>query len=90
MQLKHKDNDESRSQKKCLGFFFQLDILFIYISNIIFFPGLPLTPQKLPIPSSLPLLLGGVHPPTCSCLPETAFPYTGSLSLHRTKGLSSH
>jgi hypothetical protein len=30
------------------------------------------------------------HPPTYSCLPSLAFPYTGALSLHRTKGLSSH
>jgi hypothetical protein len=30
------------------------------------------------------------HPSTHSCLPSMAFPYTGSLSLHRTKGLSSN
>ena len=30
------------------------------------------------------------YPPTYSCLPSLTFPYTGALSFHRTKGLSSH
>ena len=30
------------------------------------------------------------HPPTHSCFPVLAFPYTGAQSLHRTKGLSSN
>jgi hypothetical protein len=66
-------------------------ILFIYLSNIIPFPGFP----------SANLLS---HPPS-PCFYEVApptpnrsnfhfnplpFPYTGASSLHRTKGLSSH
>jgi hypothetical protein len=46
---------------------------------------------KPPIPS--PLLLWGcspTHPPIYSHVPTLAFPYTGALSYHRTKGLSSH
>jgi hypothetical protein len=30
------------------------------------------------------------HPPTPACLPALAFPYTGPLRLHRTKGLFSY
>jgi len=67
-----------------------LDILFLYISNVIPFSSFPSrTPCLIP-PS---LLLWGyslTHPPTPSCLPTVAFPYTGALSLHRTKGLSFH
>jgi hypothetical protein len=38
----------------------------------------------------LPLTLWGCsHPPTHSCLSALAFPCTGALSLHRTKGLTS-
>jgi hypothetical protein len=65
-----------------------LDILFIYISNVApflsFFSRNPLSP---------PLLLWGcspTYPPTHSCFAALAFPYTGALSLARTKGLSSH
>jgi hypothetical protein len=31
-----------------------------------------------------------VPPPTQACLPTLAFPYTGTSSLHRANGLSSH
>jgi hypothetical protein len=62
------------------SFSFFLDIFFIYISNIISFPVFP----------SKNLL---AHPPaqqpTYSRFTVLAFPYTGVLSLHRTKGLSS-
>ena len=50
------------------------------------------SPLQTPIPSSLffasiSMLL---DLPTHSCLTALAFPYTVALSLHRTKGLSSH
>jgi hypothetical protein len=58
------------------SFSFLLDIFFIYISNVIPFPGLPSeNPLFSPIHSHFPVL---------------AFPYTGAWSLLRTKGLSSH
>jgi hypothetical protein len=55
-------------------------------------------PRKPAIPSSLPLLLWKcsptllpTSPPTHPLpLPALSFPYTGALSLHRTKGLSSY
>lgn len=40
--------------------------------------------QKFPIPSSLSLLLWGFSPTHLPCL---AFPYTGALRVHRSKGL---
>ena len=49
--------------------------------------------QKPPIPPLFPMLLWGCllpHPPTHTHLPALAFPYTGTLSLPRTKGLSCH
>jgi len=48
--------------------------------------------QKAPIPSSHPLSPWGCSPhlPTPSHLSTLAFPYTGTSSLHRTKGFSSH
>jgi hypothetical protein len=64
--------------------FFLLDILFIYISNVIPFPSfsswnsLPI----LPPPASVRVL-------THSHFPALAFPYNGASKLHRTKGLSS-
>jgi hypothetical protein len=48
------------------------------------FPFL-VSPLKTPIPSSSPWSL-----PTHSCSPDLAFPYNGTSSLHRIKGLSSH
>jgi hypothetical protein len=59
-----------------------LDILFIYISNVIPFPNL--SPRNLlshPPPASMRVY---THPPTLT------FPYTGASNLHGTKGLFSH
>jgi hypothetical protein len=69
--------------------YFLLDIFFIYLSNVIPFPGFPSeTPYAmLPLPASMRVLL---HLPTQSCLSALAFPYTGVSSLRRTKGVSSH
>jgi hypothetical protein len=72
------------------SFTFLLDILFIYISTVIPFPGFSFTN---PISHLPPLLLWGcspTHPPTHSYLNVLAFPYTGALSLHRTQGLPSY
>ena len=53
----------------------------------------PVSPPQLPIPSSLSPLPASMrvlpHPPTHSCLSTLSFPYAGSSSLHRTKGLPS-
>jgi hypothetical protein len=50
---------------------FLLDIFFIYISNVILFPGLPPTPPQTlyPIPSSSASVRVFSHPPTPSSLP---------------------
>ena len=59
-------------------FCFLLDILCIYISNVIPFPGFPSrTPHH-------------TFPPTHSHHTTLALPYTGESSLHRTKGPSSY
>jgi hypothetical protein len=70
-------------------FFLLFDISFIYISNVILFPGLPSgTPlSHSPSPASMRVLL---HPSTHSCLPALAFPYTGASNFLRTKGCSFH
>jgi hypothetical protein len=70
---------------------FLFDIFFIYISNVIFLRGFPLS-QEHPIISSLLLLLWGCSSPTTnSHLPTLDSPILGHLwSLHRTKNLSSH
>jgi hypothetical protein len=65
---------------------FVLVILFIYISNVILLPSFPLQ-NSYPTPlcfyeSAFPL----THP----CLSAIAFPYAGSLSLHRIQGIPSH
>ena len=57
------------------------DIFYIYISNVIPFPDYP---------SKNPLSPPPAHQPTYSYFLVLAFPYTGALSLLRTKGLSSH
>lgn len=56
------------------------------------FPPFPVSPLETPYPIPLPPASMWVlpYPPTHSCLPALAFPYTRALSLHRTKGLSSH
>jgi hypothetical protein len=60
---------------------FLLDIVFIYISNVIPFPGFP--SENLISPPC-------AHQPTHSHFLALAFPYSGALNLHRIKGLSSH
>jgi hypothetical protein len=63
-----------------------LDILFIYISNVIPFTStLNGNPLSLPPPPSSVRVFP--HLSTYSYLPTLAFPYTGASSLHRTKGL---
>jgi hypothetical protein len=72
---------------------FLLDIFFIYISNVIPFPGFPseIPLRKLPIPSSPASMMVLPQPTTHSLLPlHPGIPLTGESSLHRTKGLSSH
>jgi hypothetical protein len=64
-------------------FILLLDIFFIYISNVISFPGFP--SKK----TTYPLLPPPAHQPTHSHFPALAFPYTGTYNLHRAKGLSS-
>jgi hypothetical protein len=65
-------------------FIFKSDILFIYISNVLF-PGFP-SGNPLSHPSS-PCFHEGAPFPTLTAL---AFPYTGESRLHRTKGLFSY
>jgi hypothetical protein len=60
-----------------------LDIYFIYISNVILFPGF-LSKNPYPLPST------PAHQPTDSHFLALAFPYTGAERLHRSKGFSSH
>jgi hypothetical protein len=61
---------------------------FIYISNVIAFPSFPSECPPSHSPSSC---FNEVVPPsTHSCLLTLAFTYTWALTLHRTKGLSSH
>ena len=43
-----------------------------------------------PIPSSPAFMRVLPYPPTHSCLPALAFPYTGALDTLRPMGLSSH
>jgi hypothetical protein len=55
---------------------FLLHIFFIYISNVIPFPGTPeVTYPILPPPAFMRVF---PHPPTHSHLPALAFPYTGA------------
>jgi hypothetical protein len=77
--------------KKLFRFTFLLDILFIYISNVIP-PFLVFSAEThypmLPPPVSMTM---HTHLPTHSqLLFALAFPYTGASSLPRTKDLSSH
>jgi hypothetical protein len=68
--------------QNCWESFFFLDIVFIYISNVILFP---FSLQKSHNTIPLPLLL---WPHTHSHLYAIAFSYTGVLSLHRTEAPS--
>ena len=68
--------------------FYWIFYLFIFQMLILFWFPLWKPPYPtLPLPASMRVLC---HPPTYSCPPALAFPNTGELSLHRTKGLSSH
>ena len=70
------------------NFFFKLAILFIYISNVIVFPGFSSrNPLSHPLTASMRVLL---NPPTHSHITALAFSYTGASSLPRTKDLSSY
>jgi hypothetical protein len=66
-----------------------LDILIIYISNVIPLSGYPsANPDPIPpYPASLRVL---PHPLTLSCLTVLAFLFFGASSLHRTKGFPSY
>jgi hypothetical protein len=66
-----------------------MDILFIYISNVILFPIFLFTnPYSISLlPASMRVL---PNPPTHSHLTTLAFPYIGTSNLHKTKGLSYH
>ena len=48
----------------------------------------PLNTLSHPPPASMRVC--PTYTPTQSHIPALAFPYTGALSLHRTKGLFSH
>jgi hypothetical protein len=66
-----------------------LDILFVYISNVIHISFFHFASP--PISSPCPYFYEGVPPFTIhSHLTILAFPYNGALSLHRNKGLSSY
>jgi hypothetical protein len=67
--------------------FFLLDILFIYISNVIPFPNYPLTLYCIPPPPATMRVCP--HPPTAASQPSNSL-HTGASSLHRTKGLFPH
>jgi hypothetical protein len=71
-------------------FIFIRYFLYLHFKCYLFFP-VP-HPWKPPIPSLLLLLWGSFHTQlhTHSHLTALALSYTRSLSLHRTKGLSSH
>ena len=73
---------------KLLAFFFSFIGYFLYWH----FKCYPLLPLETPYPISPPPASMRVlpHLPTHSCLPALALPYTGALSVHRTKGPSSH
>jgi hypothetical protein len=71
-------------------FFFFYWILSLFILEIL--SPFPVPPPEIPYLFSPPLASMRVfpHPPTHSCFSVLVFPYTGALSLHRTKGLFSH
>jgi hypothetical protein len=76
--------DIKSKEKYFLVFLFLLDIFFIYISNLIPFPGFP---SKIPLSHLPPSASMRVFPPpTYSCLPVLAFSYIGASSFHRIKG----
>jgi hypothetical protein len=68
---------------------FLLDILFIYISNVIPFVVSPPEAHYLALPPYVSMRVL-THAPTNSHLCALALPYTGALSLSRNKDLSFH
>jgi hypothetical protein len=68
---------------------FKLVILFIYISNMISLPSFPSTNPLFSLPRPAPMRVCP-QPATHPCLSTLAFPYAGSSSLHKNKGLPSH
>ena len=87
MQFK-KSNDSWSLWLKSINFL--MDILFIYISNVIPFPGVP-SRNTLPHPPSPASMMVLPYPSTYSLhLTTLAFPYIGAASLQWTKGLFSH
>ena len=71
-----------------LLFYFSFIAYFVYL-YLKCYPLSGLSPDTLPHSLSPCLHEGAPHPPIHSHLPVLEFPYTGALSLHRTKGLSS-
>jgi hypothetical protein len=69
--------------------YFLLDILLIYISNVIPFSGFPST-NPLSHPPSHASMKVLPYLPTHPYLTTLAVPYTGASNLYKTKGLSSH
>jgi hypothetical protein len=67
------------------SFIFLLDVLFMYISNIIYFPSF-LSGKPLPLPPPPASMRVLSHPLTHSHLTALAFSYTGVSSLQSTKG----
>lgn len=61
-------------------------IYYFYISSVISFPDFP-SRNPLSHPP-FPYFYDDAPPPTHFCLIALAFPHTGALSFHRTKGLS--
>jgi hypothetical protein len=70
-------------------FFFKLDILFIYISNVIPFPGFS-SEDSLSYSTTPCFYESAPHPTNHSYFTALPFLYNGAWNLHRTKGLSSH
>jgi hypothetical protein len=66
--------------------------LLFYLFTFQMFSPFLVSPLQTPYPIPFPTASVRVHThiPTHSCLTALAFPYTGALSLHRTKGLPSH
>jgi hypothetical protein len=69
--------------------FFLIFTLFYWIFYLFTFQMLtafPISHPEIPYPINLPLASMKVfpNPPTHSCLPTLAFPYTGASAIHRT------
>ena len=89
IELAVKQEKAVNTHLSLLFFFFFYWIFYLYTFQILSSLTVPPpeTPYTIPPP---PASIRVLPQPTHSCLPALAFPYTGALSLHRTKGLSSH